>query len=419
MATPLIARAMVSKKAPTTARLPEDKMLKSAVAPLPGTPPNPRMPAGVPKAMPGGAPSDISKATADLTKSTQYNAVTRGFDERKGVEGRIGGIISKNSPLMQIAATRAAQGANARGLRNSSMAVQAGQQAVMESALPIASTDAQLYQQRDLANLGYANDAAKTNAGMRMNVGLEGMKLGEGARQFDSGLGFEGEKLQEQRRQFDFTGNLNVRKLDQENQQFIQGLDLEKSKLDTQRDQFAKQLGLDVRQLDLQRDQLTTQQQQFLKDLDFKKAQLDQQAKQATDQLTMQKTIAQMDADSRLKLAEVEAGYKNDIASNENISNAWGTMMNAINDIQNNPDLDAATKKSLIQNNINSFGKFSEFWKKLGGGSIDITDLLKFGVTDTGAKPGDKPKPPDPNDKDGDGKPDNPFRPPDEDPGRA
>lgn len=70
------------------------------------------------------------------------------------VEGRINRIIDTNSlsPLLQGAQTRAKQDANARGLRNSSMAVTAGQQAVYNTVTPIATTDANLSLQTKAAN---------------------------------------------------------------------------------------------------------------------------------------------------------------------------------------------------------------------------------------------------------------------------
>ena len=58
------------------------------------------------------------------------------------VEGRVKGIIEKNSPLMQLADTQAKQEANQRGLLNSSLAVGASQDAMTRAALPIAQADA-------------------------------------------------------------------------------------------------------------------------------------------------------------------------------------------------------------------------------------------------------------------------------------
>lgn len=294
----------------------------------------------------------------DLATGSQIQPVTQDFDESKGVAGRVDSIIKSDSPLMQTARTRAAQQANAKGLRNSSMAVQAGQQAVIETATPIANADANLFQQQQLKNQDARNSTNQFNSNARTTIGMTGLEAGQQAGQFEKNLALQQEQLA------------------------------------AQREQFAQQLGLDVKQLDLQRDQLSQQQQQFLGELDLKGRQLTESARQADAQLANQRTIAQMDADNRIKLAEVEAGFKMDIAGNENIANAWGTMMQNINSIQTNPDLDEAAKKISIDNQIAAFQSFTNFWKKSSGGSVDVGDLLDFGRVPDAPAPAPAPAPP-------------------------
>jgi hypothetical protein len=59
--------------------------------------------------------------------------------------GQLGEILKTDNPLMQTAATQAKQAANDKGLINSTMAVQAGQQAMINSATPIAQSNAGTY----------------------------------------------------------------------------------------------------------------------------------------------------------------------------------------------------------------------------------------------------------------------------------
>lgn len=61
------------------------------------------------------------------------------------VASNVEGIVAKDSPLMQQAASRAAEKMNARGLLNSTQAISAGQSAVYDAALPIAQADAATY----------------------------------------------------------------------------------------------------------------------------------------------------------------------------------------------------------------------------------------------------------------------------------
>ena len=92
--------------------------------------------------------------------------------------------------------------------------------------------------------------------------------------------------------------------------------------------------------------------------------------------------LAQMDNENRIQLANIENQFKRDIASDENISNAWGLLMKEIGLIQNNPDLDSKAKRINIQNVLDGFSSFTNFWKKTTGGNLDVTDLIGFKITD-------------------------------------
>lgn len=80
------------------------------------------------------------------------------------VQGQIGGIIAADSPLMQQAHRRAMEKANSRGLLNSSIAVQAGESALYDAALPIAQADAATHSQQRLANQNVENAASQFGA---------------------------------------------------------------------------------------------------------------------------------------------------------------------------------------------------------------------------------------------------------------
>jgi len=353
--------------------------------------------------------ADQAKAIGDAAQAT---AVTGSFDESKGAAGRVQQITDYGGPLMAAARTRSRQASVRSGLQNTSTAAQAGEQAVIETATPLATTDAQLYQNQQLANQNAQNSVNIANANIRAQTGIAGLNLGENARQFDSGLAWDKDKtgmnLVEQRRQFDATLGLQGRQLDQnqqqfnqtlglerdklgisqsqfnaqlsqQDQQFAQNLQLQKDNLAAQREQFAQKLGLDTAQLQLNRDQLSQQDRQFLAELDQRNAQLAQQESQFTRDQQNKVTLANLDAANRERLVQIEAGYKTQIAGNENISRAWGTMMDSINQIQNNPDLDQSAKQTLISNTQAAFQSFANFWKKVSGGTADVSDLLNFG----------------------------------------
>lgn len=68
------------------------------------------------------------------------------------VEGRINKLLNTDNPLIQRAVTQTNQSANARGLLNSSIATQAGQEAAISEARNIATQDAGTYNQQRLQN---------------------------------------------------------------------------------------------------------------------------------------------------------------------------------------------------------------------------------------------------------------------------
>ena len=96
-----------------------------------------------------------------------YQAGVSGWsvDGNQLVENRTNNIISKDSELMQRAASRAMQQANDRGLINSSMAIGAGQTAVLDAATDIAKQDANTYAQSAQFNADSSNKASMFNAG--------------------------------------------------------------------------------------------------------------------------------------------------------------------------------------------------------------------------------------------------------------
>lgn len=128
----------------------------------------------------------VTPPPAPATPSLMNDVATWTPGTNETVQGQVKSIVDQNSPLMQQAATRADQQMNKRGLLNSSMAVGAGQAALYDAALPIASADAATHvaaardntqarntfqtqqntfqQQNTLANLDNQMKAALTNA---------------------------------------------------------------------------------------------------------------------------------------------------------------------------------------------------------------------------------------------------------------
>jgi hypothetical protein len=169
----------------------------------------------------------------------------------------------------------------------------------------------------------------------------------------------------------------------------------QRDQLAQQKEQFAQTLGMTSRELDLRRDTLTAQQKQAADDIDLRSKalgestrQFDATTKQAQENFTStqahQKTMAELDQGNRVALANIEAQWKGQMQGNMNLTNAWGTMMQGIQQIQNNPELSSDAKRQLIGNTTAAFESYALFFNKAT--SIDVGPLLDFGVTSAPGK---------------------------------
>ena len=88
---------------------------------------------------------DLSDQAVVYNKPTTAPEITaRDITAKETVSGQLNDLLSQDSKYMQSAKANAMEKANSRGLINSSMAVGAGQKAAIDSALPIATSDANI-----------------------------------------------------------------------------------------------------------------------------------------------------------------------------------------------------------------------------------------------------------------------------------
>ena len=110
--------------------------------------------------------------------------------ENETVAGNVRRLQASNSPLMQLAGKQGQALAARRGLNNSTLAVQAGQQAALQAALPIAQADAQLASQASAQNAEALNAAAIAELN-RQTASAQGHGVQIGGNQIDADLEFE------------------------------------------------------------------------------------------------------------------------------------------------------------------------------------------------------------------------------------
>jgi hypothetical protein len=133
-------------------------------------------------AVPGQSTATPAVSTnIDPNAAGTADAATRTLNPNELMSTQVNNVIAQDSPLMQQAAAKASQAANQRGLLNTSMAMQAGQAAVMDRAMPIAQYDAGAntnvfatnqanQQQTGIFNAGQVQDINKFNASADMQT---------------------------------------------------------------------------------------------------------------------------------------------------------------------------------------------------------------------------------------------------------
>lgn len=146
----------------------------------PQSPYSPNNPTGVNGGVPAPIPSATTSPaptpptyTATPAQATGYTATPYTVPLQGTVQERVRGLVEEDSALMQQAKQRATQEMNSRGLINSSLAVGAGQQAVISQALPIAQQDAQTYANAATNTANQRNAASQFNTAARNQAALQ------------------------------------------------------------------------------------------------------------------------------------------------------------------------------------------------------------------------------------------------------
>ena len=104
--------------------------------------------------------SDPSKADLGAMAGPMAGATSWSPDANATASGQLEKLLAKDNPLLQQARTRAAQKMNGMGLMNSSMAIGAGESAMYDVAIPIATNDAQTFAKAQSENAAAANQFA-------------------------------------------------------------------------------------------------------------------------------------------------------------------------------------------------------------------------------------------------------------------
>lgn len=188
------------------------------------------------------------KAVAQQATATTYDPTKQVVGDKSTVQNQVANIVSSGSPLNTLAETAANKQVARRGLLNSSMAVGAGQEAVLKSALPIAQQDAATYASTDAANANYANQAGQFNAAAQNATSQLNAQLGTQVSMSNANAG-----LQKQLAELQSNTQLSLADKDAATRKILQQMDantkMDIAKLDIGSKEKLTQVEADNRQL--------------------------------------------------------------------------------------------------------------------------------------------------------------------------
>lgn len=320
-----------------------------------------------------------------------YDAERIKLEKGDTVEGRIEGIVSKRSPLMTRAATQGLQGANRRGLLNTSMAIGEAENAVYGAALPIASQDAQTSFQSKALNQNAANTSMQFNAGnisdrQMLSADIEGRsRIQKELGQIESRLiqergniekalqRAEGEtrmKLLNRQGQID-TQLQNIRGNQAMNLQKLQG----SQAMQQQRlagTQSLQQIGAQGQQaMNLQKLQGSQSLQQI-------GAQGAQNVRLALLDRTTQTQLQNLRGTQAERLANIEAQNSLTLQTSQSAALLYSQTAASIGEILANPDIPIQSKQGLVNKQLDLLQGGMKVSAAVGNNQ-NLSNLLKFG----------------------------------------
>lgn len=299
-------------------------------------------------------PAMLNQWYADYLKSQPQAAATAATpqastaewkpDTNSTVAGQFGMLTAKGNPLMTQAETQAKQQANAQGMLNSTMAIQAGQMAGYNAALPIAQQDAATFADAGKFNAGAKNTAMLTNA----NISADMSRFNAGAvndaatQQRAAGIsGFQQQQqidasAKQQQTQIDAATASQIR--DIEAQAAAQGRQLTaqetaqirelEAAAARQQAGFTQEQTMQAQQFEQQRQMLTAQTDEQLRMLDAQNGTKLADAYRTTSQATYDAYIADV---QRIQESDMDPDVK--AAQIENLQGLYQTRQEYINTI--------------------------------------------------------------------------------------
>jgi hypothetical protein len=148
------------------------ELLPAEPSPPPQVTPNLPAPPGVVVNNPPTQQASLTTPTVVPTSPTPLATVS----DAETTRGQLNELLAAGSPYIEQARGGAIRYAASRGLQNSSIAAQAGEQAAISAALPIASETAAAHERRTLSNLGHVQRLTEQAQAGTINERLSGIE---------------------------------------------------------------------------------------------------------------------------------------------------------------------------------------------------------------------------------------------------
>lgn len=324
--------------------------------------------------------SQATNATSQGYQATDANAALRdpaslwNVDDRATVQGQVRNIVDAGGPLMQRAETKALQGANRRGLANSTMAVTAGQTALYDAAMPMAQQDANTFAQSGAFNATAQNEQSRdnsqlqtqvnlTNAGARNEAAQFGAQAGNQASMFNAENSTRNAQLnadralqagivnQEQANRMAALAAENINRAaefnitsDAQMQQFNIDAALKAGIVNQQQaNELSKFNAASTNEMSQFNASESNKMSQFQAGLNADIAKFN--ASQSNDLLKLG-----MDSETKIALGNIEAQYKVLMQTSASGAEVYKQAMNNITQILSNEDMDEGAKRTAVQN---------------------------------------------------------------------
>ena len=292
-------------------------------------------------------PATASSYNAASTVAGSYDPTKWNMDSNQTVQGQLNNVIAADSPLMQQAKTGALQQMNQRGLINSSMAIGAGQDAVIKNALPIAQQDATMYGRSNEFNATAGNQAGQFNTGAANQAAAQNQQAINTAAQFNAGTLTDASK-------FNMSSGL-------QNSQFNASQQNSQREANAQRQQQANLATAD------------TQNKMVIQQLDnaFKATMAS-----ADNQTKIQ--LQEIDATTRKSLATTESEFKQLMQTSASATDLYQQAIKNINDLVMNGELDAAAISAATATQLKNMQMGLAVLDSLNNNITGLKDLISI-----------------------------------------